>query len=160
MNSRFQWPVTPHAHPNNIVTYKNWRFTVLTNRLLRIEYDPQCIFEDRASQTAFHRDFQKAVFSVSQDGAFTLKTDQLQVCCSDTLESLQVSLCNWPHIWHYGDQTETLGGTISTLDRVNGRIEVEDGVCSRRGFTVLDDSESMVLTDGWVDVRREGTKDF
>ena len=160
MNKRFQWPVTPQANPDNMVIYENWRFTVLTDRLIRIEYDPQRIFEDRASQTAFHRDFPKVDFTVSQDDAFVLCTTQLQVRCGNTLESLQISLCNWPHVWHYGDSIETLGGTTSTLDCADGRIDIEDGVCSLRGFAVLDDSERMVLTDGWVDVRREGTKDL
>lgn len=160
MKKRFEWPVTPQAHPDNMVTYKNWRFTVLTDCLLRVEYDPECIFEDRASQTAFHRDFPKVDFKVSQDEVFSLETAQLHVSCKDALESLQISLSNWPHIWRYGDPIETLGGTTSTLDRVDGRVGISDGVCSQRGFAVLDDSERMVLTDGWVDVRREGTKDF
>lgn len=160
MNTRFQWPVTPLANPDNIVLYKNWRFTVLTERLVRIEYDTQRIFEDRASQTAFHRDFPKVDFTVSQNGTFTLKTAQLKICCDDAIESLQISLQNWPHSWHYGDPIETLGGTTSTLDRSDGYIKIDDGVCSQRGFAVLDDSERMVLTDGWVDLRQEGTKDL
>jgi len=160
MVKRFQWPVTPQANPDNIVTYKNWRFSVLTDRLIRIEYDPEQIFEDRASQTAFHRDFPKVNFTTKQDDLFTLDTAELHLCCGDALESLQISLANWPHMWHYGDSIETLGGTTETLDRVDGRIAVEDGVCSQRGFAVLDDSDRMVLTDGWADVRREGTKDL
>ena len=160
MNKRFQWPVTPQANPDNIVIFKNWRFTILTDRLIRIEYDPKCIFEDRASQTVFHRDFPKVEFKVSQNETFVLETKQLQIECGDSLESLQISLSDWHLNWRYGDPIETLGGTISTLDRVNGRIEVGNGVCSQRGFSVLDDSERMDLTDGWVDVRRENTKDF
>ena len=154
MKKRFQWPVTPQAHPDNIVTYKSWRFTVLTDRLIRVEYDTECIFEDRASQTAFHRDFPKVDFKVTQDNGFSLETAQLLLHCNDSLDSLQISLCNWPNIWHYGDRIETLGGTTSTLDRVDGRIGIEDGVCSQLGFAVLDDSERMILNDGWVDVRR------
>ena len=83
MLTRFQWPVTPQAHPDNIVVYNNWRFTVLTDRLIRIEYDPQRLFEDRASQTAFHRDFPKVDFPVSQDSPFALRTEQLQRRCGD-----------------------------------------------------------------------------
>lgn len=46
------------------------------------------------------------------------------------------------------------------MDGANGAIELEDGVISRNGYTVIDDSERMVLTDdGWFDVRREGVKD-
>ncbi len=160
MNKRYQWPVTPQADSHNIVTYKNWRFTLLTDRLIRMEYDPQRIFEDRASQTAFHRDFPKVEFKATQDAAFVLETTQLRVCCEDTLESLVVSLHNWPQSWRYGDPIETLGGTTATLDGIDGRVQIMDGVCSQCGFAVLDDSDRMVLTDGWVDVRREGTKDF
>ena len=47
MHKRLQWPVTPKADPDNMVTFKNWRFTVLTQRLIRIEYDPGQIFENR-----------------------------------------------------------------------------------------------------------------
>ena len=160
MNPRLQWPVTPTANPNNIATYKNWRFTVLTDRLVRIEYDPQRQFEDRASQTAFHRNFPEVAFTTKQEDGFTLETYQLQITCNDTLESLQVSIRDWSHVWHYGDPIDTLGGTTSTLDRVDGRIDIDAGICSQNGFAVLDDSDRMVLTDGWVDVRREGTKDL
>ncbi len=160
MNERLKWPVTPQANPDNIVTYKNWRFTVLTDRLLRVEYDSHQIFEDRASQTAFHRDFPKVKFTVNNGEPFTLDTSELHLCCGEELESLQISLTNWPNLWHYGDQIETLGGTTSTLDMADGRIKIEEGVCSQRGFAVLDDSERMILDNGWVDVRRNGTKDF
>lgn len=36
------------------------------------------------------------------------------------------------------------------MDGINGALELEDGVCSRGGITVLDDSRSLLLTeDGW-----------
>ncbi|MBO5837629.1 MAG: DUF5110 domain-containing protein [Oscillospiraceae bacterium] len=160
MHKRLLWPVTPKADPDNMVTYKNWRFTVLTQRLIRIEYDPRQIFENRASQTVFHRNFPKTEFAVSRGDTFTLKTAELHLCCGEDLESLTICLHNWPNVWHYGDVVETLGGTTSTLDRVDGRIGVDAGICSRGGYAVLDDSDRMVLTDGWVDVRAEGTKDL
>ena len=160
MTNRFQWPVTPLANPDNIVIHKHWRFTVMTERLIRIEYDPQSIFEDRASQSVFHRDFPKVAFSLSGDEMLILETASLCLHCGERMEDLCISLKGWPAMWHYRDTVETLGGTVSTLDRVDGSIALEPGVCSRSGYAVLDDSDRMILDDGWVDVRREGTKDL
>ncbi len=56
INKRFQWPVRPVAFTENCVSGKKYRFTVLTARLIRMEYDPMGIFEDRASQAIFYRD--------------------------------------------------------------------------------------------------------
>ena len=52
-SKRFSWPVHPVAQAENCVSGKCYRFTVLTDRLIRMEYDPAGIFEDRASQAAF-----------------------------------------------------------------------------------------------------------
>lgn len=39
------------------VTGECYRFTLLTERILRLEYDPEGIFEDRPSQTVLRRNF-------------------------------------------------------------------------------------------------------
>ena len=161
MNKRFTWPVTPVAAKENIVIFGTLRFTVLTEQLIRIEQDPQGIFEDRASQSVFHRDFVPVQFSVVREPELVLETAKLRLTCGGTLESLCITLkCVPGTSWHYGDPFETLGGTVSTLDTVDGEIPVEPGVCSRQGFAVLDDSQCMILNDGWVDVRSENTKDL
>lgn len=41
---------TPKANPAAIIHEGNARFTVLTSRLIRLEFDPQKNFEDHASQ--------------------------------------------------------------------------------------------------------------
>ena len=64
INNRFGWPVRPVAAPENCISGKNYRFTVLTDRLIRMEYDPMGIFEDRASQSIFYRDMPASVYSV------------------------------------------------------------------------------------------------
>ena len=162
MKKRFSWPVTPLAKAENTVTFHSWRFTLLTERLIRLEFDPNGVFEDRASQSAFHRDFPAVTYTEERtDEALTLDTACLQLTCGQSLESLTITLKIPPATtWHYGEPFETLGGTVCTLDGVDGAIPVDDGVCSRSGFAVLDDSNRMVLNVGWVDVRAEGTKDL
>ena len=160
MDKRFIWPVTPVANAENIVVFGDLRITVLTSRLLRIEQDGEKIFEDRASQTAFHRDFPAVEYTLCKDNGLKLETEHLVLACKDALDDLSVTLKNAPGTtWHYGDEIENLGGTVSTLDGINGRIPLQNGVCSRLGFAVLDDTDRMILNDGWVDVRRPDTKD-
>lgn len=49
------------------------------------------------------------------------------------------------------EAAETLGGTAKTLDEVDDTVSLGDGLCSMFGYTVLDDSGSMLLDeDGWI----------
>ena len=167
VNERFKWPVTPKANEENIVKGKYFRFTVLTDRLIRMEYDKSGVFEDRASQTAFHRDFPKADYKAAADGGvLKIETASLILTYKENEEfkgdTLSITLKTPPATtWRFGDEFETLGGTVSTLDRINGEVPVEIGVCSRNGFSVIDDTERMIL-DGelWPDVRNENTLDL
>ena len=61
INNRFGWQVRPVAATENCIRGKNYRFTVLTDRLIRMEFDPMGIFEDRASQSIFYRDMPASV---------------------------------------------------------------------------------------------------
>ena len=61
--TRFCWPVRPMALPENMVSGEKYRFTVLTPCLLRMEYVPSGVFEDRASQSVLYRDFTRVDFS-------------------------------------------------------------------------------------------------
>ncbi len=45
----------PIANPEAIVTAKNVRFTVLADRLIRMEYSKENSFEDRPTQAFWHR---------------------------------------------------------------------------------------------------------
>ena len=136
---RFCWDTRPQAETENIVVCNKVRITVLTARLLRLEYSSVGIFEDRASQSAFYRDFASAAFQLSQEGdMLTLETENLLLHCRTNgpfaPDTLSVSLKQEPAAcWHYGDVSETLGGTTQTLDSVNDSIPLEDGLCSRRG---------------------------
>lgn len=163
---RFCWPVRPLAEKDNMVQGTYFRFTVLTSRLIRMEYSPEGCFEDRASQSVFYRDFPKVPFAVDrQKGALVLETEHILLNYRENApfhaDTLSLRLKQEPaSLWHYGEDFEDLGGTIKTLDTVNGACPVEQGIISRNGFSVLDDSNTLVLeADGWVGVRKENTTD-
>lgn len=164
---RFQWETRGKALADNIVKGKKYRFTVLTSRLIRMEYDADGVFEDRATQSFFYRDFEKSSYIATvEKGVMRIDTPELTLVYKEnepfTSETLSVRLRNFPGAhWHFGDKADQLKGTACTLDNANGAVTLEDGVISRNGYTVIDDSGRMVLTDeGWFDVRREGIKDL
>ena len=165
MYSRFKWDVRPQADAANVVEGKNYRFTVLTPSLIRLEYSSNGIFEDRASQVAFYRDFPACEYSCGiSNGVLSIETDKLMLIYqvgSSFEEGLMLKLKDEPaSAWQFGDDFETLGGTYETLDQVDGRCDMGNGVCSRNGFAVLDDSSTLLLEeDGWIGIRKENNSD-
>lgn len=50
--------------------------------------------------------------------------------------------------WHYGDaQRGNLKGTARTLDEADGAIELDNGVISRDGWAVIDDSAANIIIE-------------
>ena len=165
--NRFKWKTSPLSLTENIIISGNVRFTLLTDRLIRIEYDKNAVFEDRASQMAFNRNFPAVNFTKSiSDNNLIIATQYLKISYSLGEELCKDSLCiklreTPATCWRYGEKSAQLKGTACTLDNVNGEIDLEDGVCSRNGFAVIDDSNSLLLTEnGWFDVRNEETSDI
>ena len=163
---RFAYETRPQATEKNMVTGDRYRFTVLESALIRMEYSESGVFEDRASQSVFFRDFPEVEFSTERsEGMLVIETEDLILTYRENQpfsgDTLWIKLKTEPaSCWHYGEDFEDLGGTIQTLDNINGSTELDRGVCSRNGFSVLDDSATMLLNeDGWVEVRKPGTVD-
>jgi len=165
--NRFHWETKPVALNDNCVYSTKSRFTILTSQLIRLEYSESNIFEDRASQSVFYRDFPRVEYLTNRcDGWLVIETKDLilkyQEGTEFSSETLQIKLKNEPaSTWCFGDDFEDLGGTCQTLDCVDGAIPLERGVCSRNGFSILDDSNTLLLgVDDWVEVRLTNTKDM
>lgn len=165
INEMYKAPVTPLAKKEAIIQGDKYRFTVLTGRMIRIEYSENGVFEDRATQIVTNRDFDLPEFEVRcDDEKIEIITDYLILTYYTGRKFTQNSLwanfkgknaLAWNH-WHYGDKcSDNLKGTARTLDAIDGEIELEDGIMARCKFTTIDDSKSLLLgEDGWVD-RRE-----
>jgi alpha-glucosidase (family GH31 glycosyl hydrolase) len=158
----FKLDVRPTANPAAMVTALHARFTVLTSRLLRLEYSPIDHFEDRASQVFWYRDQPVPEFSVEREAdrvVITTEHLRLTYCFNArgfTRESLSIELNATGQTWKYGDRGEwkNLRGTARTLDDVNGALWLERGLLSRDGWAVIDDSGSLVFNaDDWLETR-------
>jgi len=74
-------PGNPIATPESIITGDQYRLTVLTAGLIRLEYSPDGEFEDRASTFAVNRRLSKpeSRFKKTQSGGVELVTDRLRL---------------------------------------------------------------------------------
>jgi alpha-glucosidase (family GH31 glycosyl hydrolase) len=166
---RSKFPVKPVANPKAIVgggSHK-YRFTVLTDGLLRYEWALDAQFEDRASVFAINRDLPIPDFRVvNKNGILEIITKKFHLTYEEgqgfSPSSLSVGVkgnfsCH-SSVWRYGEVCGNMGGTARTLDEADGRIPLGPGVISRNGYTTIDDSESMLFgADGFVATRRPGS---
>ncbi|WP_282837514.1 TIM-barrel domain-containing protein [Microbacterium flavum] len=174
--SRFAVPPAP-ARPASVVTGDGYRITVLTSRLLRLEWSPTGTFVDRRTPLVITRDFATPQFEVVEsDDLLEIRTEHLYLAYdrrSFSPAGLSVSLRQRAQsaffsTWHYGDDLPytgspdgNLGGTTRTLDGVDGATGLDPGILARYGFAVVDDSSSVEVGDGdWVGPRPGGGKDL
>jgi len=147
---------------DSVVISGDVRITVITPRLIRLE---QGAWTDSASMTVLSRSFCPCKLEVKRDrDAVTVETPYLQIVYREgerlasglTIRSKQAP----GFFWRYGQKPlHNLGGTVSTLDRVNGACELEDGVCSLDGFSFIEDGGTPLFDeDGWL-IPREKTED-
>jgi alpha-glucosidase (family GH31 glycosyl hydrolase) len=152
----------PIADPQAIVRAPQARFTVLTERLLRLEYDPAEAFEDRPSQAFWRRRQPVPEYSSTQNGGLVeIETAYLQLryqasAAGFTPQALSIRLKETGADWHYGaDDPWNLLGTARTLDNISGALALEQGLISRSGWAVYDDSQRLVFKpDGWLTPRQ------
>jgi hypothetical protein len=151
----------PQASPDAIIQGPMVRFTVLTNRLLRLEFDPANRFEDRPSQAFWYREQPVPAFTKHvDDQTITIETDALRLeyqitPAGFTADTLRITLKQTGTTWHYGaPDTGNLRGTTRTLDQVSGATPLKPGLLSRDGWAVVDDSETLVFNDqSWLEGR-------
>ncbi len=154
----------PVAPQSATVTAGNARFTVLTPEMIRVEYSPAGKFEDNATFAIINRELPVPQFKTTDDGTtLTITTDNLNLryvkgtdprtnpASADNL-SITMELNGNPVTWYPGlDDPQNLRGTYRTLDRNNAdeyRDRLEQGVISRSGWAVIDDSPAATRADG------------
>lgn len=159
MPDNYTLPMRPKARADAVVAGDCYRFTVLTESLIRMEYQPEGHFTDEATQAVICRDFPTPAFRTVEGpdgleivtGKLRLRYDKKAFSPEGLCVRLKESFHIHGSVWRYGDAIEDLKGTARTLDGVNGKTALEGGLLSRGGFTVLDDSGSALVTaDQWV----------
>ena len=174
MKEIYRIQTRPKALDFNVIQGEKYRITFLTEALVRLEYAEDGIFEDRATQFAFYRDFPKTDYRVvrTEEGIevhtsrLHLKYNEKAFSANGLTIQVKGNLSNYFSMWRYGevkvpDFLPKLRGTARTLDEADGAIPLESGIISFTGFEVIDDSKShILLEDGWIEPRKKGVQDL
>jgi len=176
----------PVANPDAIVISGNMRFTVLTPEMIRLEWSDTKQFEDRASFIVVNRHLPVPNYTTeSKDGYLYITTEKLELqykvnsnpltnpASSKNLK-ITFELNGVPTVWFPGKTDPfNLKGTLRTLDHSIGdnlRGNLEDGLLSRSGWALIDESKpngdtskSLLLENqggafDWVAPRKPGNK--
>lgn len=131
------------------------RFSVITENLIRAEYADGTDFLDNQTLFAYNRNYNGCPVEISENGnTLTVKTQAMTLTYIDdgkpfSAENLTCDI--FGVTWHYGDKSEgNLGGTLATLDGVKAAVPLDDGLLSKDGWFVIDDSTNTPLEDGWI----------
>ncbi len=160
----------PVAAPESVVVSGNARFTILTSRVIRLEWAEDGKFEDHASLTFINRLLPVPEFSSKEENGW------LEIYTSDLVlkyraGSGQFATDNLSIIfhgqtgeikWYPGLENKgNLLGTYRTLDGFDGDystygkkpMELEPGLISKDGWTLIDDSSRPLFDNSdwpWV----------
>ena len=153
----------PAMNPATTLQGEHWRIGLITESLIRLEWSDSGEFEDRATLMAVDRAFLPSgavdYTTGERDGMLVVETPALRLTYDRkpfSKEGLTIVVKGVPdsqfNTWHYGDEPKgNLGGTARTLDEADGAIPLGQGVISRDGWAVLDDSASNVFVTADAD---------
>ena len=150
----------------------NYRITILSETLVRLEYNEQGVFEDRPTEIVNNRSFKNvAIKTTENNGILLIETAYfiLEYAMGKSFPgnkilpggNLKVTLKNADDkVWWYGNpEARNFGGTYSSLDGMES-IKLEQGLYSTDGFATIDDSESFVIDEGGGIMQRESGIDI
>ncbi len=173
VGSAFSTEYNPVANPKAVVRVGQARFTVLTPRVIRLEWQKKAQFEDHATLVFVNRNLPVPNFKKRiRNGWLEISTRALKLRYkvgsgkfrADNL-SIAFTVDGAQKIWHPGmKNTGNLGGTTRTLDGYNGgvrmrtgkKIDLGQGLISRDGWVLIDDSSRPIFDQSdwpWVQAR-------
>ena len=150
-SKRFKIDCSPVAINKQTIVKNKTRFTVIAPCLLRVEVQREGKFCDEPTQSVWFRDFCETDFEVKEsNGTIEIRTSGAKFVYSlNSNRMLRIELADGRTVKNY--KSGNLKGTCRTLDITAGIITLNDGVCSRNGVAVLDDSKTLAIkSDGSI----------
>ena len=147
-------PDKSKPNPDSVFYGKKYRITVLTERLVRIEYNETGVFEDRPTLLAQFRNMNKPNFSVSETETFLKITTRyfiLEYKKEKNIDggkfspsaNLRISLNNTNRFWYYNHPEAKRYPAI--IGHENNKLAKIKGLYSLDGFISIDDSNNDVI---------------
>ena len=158
------------------------RFTVITDGVIRLEWQPEGRFTDLPSFVASERDYPAADYKIKKSGRkVRIETSKMIVEYKTgtgkfDASNLTIKARDGFFTWKPGmEQKENLKGTFRTLDGLDGDLQTqtwvadmkkgetrqfENGILARDGWTLIDESESYLFDDSdWAWVKEREAKE-
>ena len=169
---------TSKAKSDNKCTYKgkHYRISVLTERLVRLEYSASGVFVDVPSQFALNRSFSFPEYKVRQDSKFLeittkyfrltyVKEAHFRGSKIDPMRNLKITLFmndgDNDRDWYYGHpEVRNFDGNMISEDMDTPKA-LKRGLYSLEGFASIDDSKSLLFNpDGTLYEREKNSLDI
>ena len=161
------------ALEKNVIKGEKFRITVLTERLVRLEYSKSGVFEDHPTRLVEKRNFPVVNFEVQENDStlnITTKYFRLKYHKEHFFEgsrmspssNLRIELLHTDRVWYYKHpEVRNYGTPGLSTDMTNGTVKFAKGLYSADGFAAIyDDSKVVFDEDGTVLVRNDDYVDI
>ncbi len=158
----------PVAGEENIILWNNYRVTLITDRLFRIEENASKKFCDDATLSVWYRNTKRVPARITRGNrTLFVKTSKVTLCLDNKFENsyIKIGRKEIPI-----SNEENLKGTYRTLDEFNGpyfrgnkaqSIPMGNGVISKSGVAFFDDAKTPILgADGMPAARPSEERDY
>ena len=147
------------ANPESVISGQRYRISILTERLLRLEYYPDGIFCDQETPLIQNRYFSKCDYEVTQDNKYlVIKTKYFTLSYTKEksfdggklvpMANLKVDVNGTDRSWYYNHpEVRNYKGNFVSLDGTNEDSRTSNGLYSVDGFASFDDSNSSVYDE-------------
>lgn len=144
------------AQEGNIIKGDKYRFTVLTERLIRIEYNENGNFIDAPTELVLYRNLKTPEFKVGEDNNFiSITTNYFKLIYqkgkpflgskTSPASNLKIELLNTDRYWYYG-HSEIRNFGIPNSSLAEGGVKGK-GLYSSDGIASIDDSNTLLLNE-------------
>ena len=170
------------SQPNIAYSDNNVRFTIISNGVIRMEWQPSGNFVNNPSFLASERKYPQVTYKLKKGNWIEIETSKMKLRYKKnsgdfTANNIQITAAKGtkPFLWKPGmKQQNNLGGTLRTLDEMDGDLQrgsvaeaksgekrkLEDGLLSKDGWSFIDDSKNFIFDDSnWAWVTERKNKD-
>lgn len=145
------------SKPESIIRGNTYRFTVLSERLIRLEYNANGDFNDDATQLVLNRNFEPVNFGFTEDENFLeiktkyftlsyVKNTFFKGSVGNSTKNLKVVLNDTLNIWYYNHpEVRNYFGSNVSIEKTKMDLPENKGLYSLEGFVSLDDSNTYRL---------------
>jgi alpha-glucosidase (family GH31 glycosyl hydrolase) len=147
------------SSPKAILKGSKYRFTILNEGLIRLEYSKDGVFNDLPTELIWFRNFTVPPFSLREDDVFLeIATNKFKLTYTknksfnggrlNPMANLKIEILGTDKIWHYNHpEARNYGAPTSSFDLNKNKIAITKGLYSQDGFISIDDSNSMVFNE-------------